>query len=60
MKTKEELEQLKNEYESLNKKLSELSQDELKQVTGGGNYEPQENPGGGTSSRNHIIPIEIE
>ena len=38
MKTKEELEQLKNEYESLNKKLSELSQDELKQVTGGGNY----------------------
>ena len=34
-KTKEELKILKNEIESLNKKLSELSDDELKEVTGG-------------------------
>ena len=35
MKTKEELELLKQEYESLNNKLKELSEDELKIVTGG-------------------------
>ena len=35
MKTKEELNALKNEVEVLNKKLAELSEDELKQVTGG-------------------------
>ena len=35
MKTKEELEQIKNEYTELNKKLAELSEEELKQVTGG-------------------------
>ena len=35
MKTKEELKVLKTELESLNKKLAELSEDELKQVTGG-------------------------
>ena len=34
-KTKEELNELKIEYESLNEKLKELSDDELKQVTGG-------------------------
>lgn len=34
-KTKEELNSLKTEYESLNSKLKELSDDELKQVTGG-------------------------
>ena len=34
-KTKEELIALKQEYESLNSKLNELSDDELKQVTGG-------------------------
>ena len=33
-KTKEELNELKIEYESLNEKLKELSDDELKQVTG--------------------------
>ena len=35
MKTKEELNQLKTEYEALNTKLQELTEDELKQVTGG-------------------------
>ena len=35
MKTKEELNALKKEVEALNKKLAELSEDELKQVTGG-------------------------
>ena len=34
-KTQEELNQLKNEYETLNKKLKELTEDELLQVTGG-------------------------
>ena len=35
MKTKEELNALKNEVEALNKKLAELTEDELKQVIGG-------------------------
>ena len=35
MKTKEELNQLKNEYESLANKLQELTEDELGYVTGG-------------------------
>ena len=35
MKTKEELNALKNEVETLNKKLSGLTEDELKQVVGG-------------------------
>ena len=34
-KTQEELNQLKIEYETLNNKLKELSEDELKQVSGG-------------------------
>ena len=36
MKTKEELNALKKEVESLNKKLAELSEEELSQVSGGG------------------------
>ena len=36
MKTKEELNALKEEVETLIKKLAELSEDELKQVSGGG------------------------
>ena len=36
MKTKEELEQIKEEYEDLSKKLAELSEEELAQVSGGG------------------------
>lgn len=35
MKTKDELNQLKKEFENLNEKLSELTDDELTQVTGG-------------------------
>lgn len=35
MKTQEELKQLKEEYESFSNELKELSDDELKQVTGG-------------------------
>ena len=35
MKTKEELNALKEEVETLNKKLAELTEDELEQVTGG-------------------------
>ena len=35
MKTKEELSALKEEFENLNKKFDELSEEELKQVTGG-------------------------
>ena len=34
-KTKEELNQLKQEYESLNNKLKELTEDELQIVVGG-------------------------
>ena len=35
MKTKEELSALKKEVETLNKKLAELSEEELAQVSGG-------------------------
>ena len=35
MKTKEELNALKEEFENLNKKLNELSEEELSQVSGG-------------------------
>ena len=35
MKTKEELDALKQEVETLNKKLHELTEEELEQVTGG-------------------------
>ena len=35
MKTKEELNTLKNEVETLNNKLAELTEDELTQVIGG-------------------------
>ena len=35
MKTKEELNELKEEVEALNRKLHELTDEELEQVTGG-------------------------
>lgn len=35
MKTQEELNALKEEIEALNRKLAELTEEELKQVTGG-------------------------
>ena len=37
-KTKEELNALKEEVESVNEKLAELTEDELKLVTGGADY----------------------
>ena len=37
LKTKEELNALKEEVATLNKKLKELTEDELKQVSGGAN-----------------------
>ena len=39
MKTNEELNKLKEEVESINAKLSELTEEELKQVTGGSNLD---------------------
>lgn len=39
MKTKEELNALKKEIEALNKKLAELTEDELMKVTGGVYYD---------------------
>ena len=39
MKTKEELTALKEEVETLNKKLAELNEEELKQVIGGQQYD---------------------
>ena len=42
MKTKEELNALKKEVETLNKKLAELNEEELEQVVGGlGNHETE-------------------
>ena len=57
-KTKEELNELKEEVEALNKKLHELTDEELAQVTGGGyNWQPHD-PGRDLSSpcseRNHL------
>ena len=40
MKTLEELKALKEEVENLNKKLAELSEEELKQVAGGFQTDP--------------------
>ena len=37
MKTKEELNELKIEYEAMNEKLTELTEEELAQVAGGDN-----------------------
>ena len=42
MKTKEELNALKEEVETLNKKLAELTDEELAQVTGG--FGPEQVP----------------
>ena len=44
MKTKEEVNALKNEVEALNTKLMDLSKDELKQVGGGLDYELKPSP----------------
>lgn len=61
MKTKDELNALRNEVDALNKKLAELNEDELKAITGGagilipegatlevnGDTEPAPSDGGG-------------
>ena len=39
MKTKDEQNKMKMEYKPLDKKMNELSDDELEQVTGGGQYD---------------------
>ena len=44
MKTVEELNALKEEVEALNKKLAELSEEELKQVAGGFQTDPGKVP----------------
>lgn len=44
MKTKDELNALKKEVEAMDKKLSELNDDELKIVIGGLRNLPQKNP----------------
>ena len=44
MKTKEELNALKEEVETLNKKLRELTEEELAQVSGGARLILGENP----------------
>ena len=38
-KTKEELDELKKEYETLSSKLSELTEEEITQITGGFDFE---------------------
>ena len=43
MKTEEELNALKEEVETLNKKLAELTDEELEQVSGGGIIRKREN-----------------
>ena len=42
MKTKEELSALKEEVETLSKKLAELNEEELEQVAGGWGYKEHE------------------
>ena len=44
MKSKEELNALKEEVEALNKKLAELTEEELTQVTGGDSVHPSPRP----------------
>ena len=41
MKTKEELNAIKNEVETVSRKLAELTDEELTQVSGGGDYQTQ-------------------
>lgn len=40
MKTKEELNEIKEQYEDLSKKIFDLTEEELKQVSGGGYGRP--------------------
>ena len=56
MKTKEELNALKEEVETLNEKLAELTDEELAQVSGGGNV-PLDDPDGGPAVIKPPVPI---
>ena len=56
MKTKAELDALKEEAEALNSKLAELSEDELAQVAGGRIVrDPEEISGAGSGSSGHLV-----
>lgn len=44
MKTKEELQALKDQVEELNKRFAELTEEELEQVTGGIDYQKDYSP----------------
>ena len=44
MKTKEELNAIKEEIETLNNKLAELNEEELEQVSGGTDNQSRETP----------------
>lgn len=62
-KTREELKQLKEEYETLTIKLKELTEDELKIVTGGVNRDLDINVDEsniGTNEDSNILPPDIE
>ena len=57
MKTKEELNALKEEVETQNKKLHELTDEELAQVTGGRGYDPYVDSGyAGSGDNCDLIP----
>ena len=61
MKTKEELAVLKEEYKTLNRKLAELTDEELYQVTGGNAFCMTRDTGKKTlDPDNGIKPFEIE
>ena len=70
MKTKEELAALKEEVEAMNKKLAELTEEELKQVVGGkavtiattlgGASNPFDVPSDEKQYENHIYTPETE
>ena len=55
MKTKEELNTIKEEVELLNKKLAELTDAELEQVTGGLEYKITFEPSGGFVSLPSLV-----
>ena len=70
MKTKEELDTLKEEIKALNKKLAELTAEELVLITGGKAVTVSSTDGGATFTfdvpsdekqyENHIYPFETE
>ena len=55
MKTKEELIAIKNELETLNKKLAELTEEELAQVNGGATLPPGVKPIGQTRRIGNLL-----